>query len=147
MAKKVKATSIKREKTAKLSLATGSQRNPIFHFEYVDKDGEFAFNPGRTDFKHKEVLQKIIEFSKLTWNEVSSQSTSSRKNSKHHNLSSDKLSKEAKARLSKIKFDDFIDDLFSFALEGELRIIGLKQGNDFYILWYDAHHGVCPSHK
>ena len=122
-------------------------RRGLGDFDYVDKDGKFAFNPGRSDFKHKEVLQKIIDFSKLTWNEVLSHSTSSRRNSKHHNLSADKLCKDARERLAKISLDDFIDDLFSFALEGELRIIGLKQGNDFYILWYDAHHEVCPSHK
>ena len=147
MAKKVKVTVVKREKTIESLPVIGSQGVPVFHFDYVDKDGTFAFNPGRSDFKHKEVLQKIIDFSKLTWNEVLSHSTSSRRNSKHHNLSADKLCKDARERLAKISLDDFIDDLFSFALEGELRIIGLKQGNDFYILWYDAHHEVCPSHK
>ena len=67
MAKKLKTTNVKYEKTAKLSLATGGQGASIFHFEYVDKEGKFAFNPGRAAFKHKEVLQKIIDFYRLTY--------------------------------------------------------------------------------
>ena len=106
MAKKVKVTVVKREKTIESLPVIGSQGVPVFHFDYVDKDGKFAFNPGRSDFKHKEVLQKIIDFSKLTWNEVLSHSTSSRRNSKHHNLSADKLCKDARERLAKISLDE-----------------------------------------
>ena len=101
-----------------------SEGLPVFHFNKIDRDGPFAFSPCRSCFD-----------------------TDAGK-SKHHFLSNlEGLSKEAKKRLSKLGLEEETDCLYSFAFDNTLRIIGLRCNDDFYILWYDQNHEVCPSHK
>lgn len=40
--------------------------------------------------------------------------------------------------------EDLTDSIFSFALMNKLRIIGIRQGDYFYVLWYDPKHEVYP---
>ena len=39
------------------------------------------------------------------------------------------------------------DDIFSFALNNTVRMIGLKQGEKFYPVWYDDSHKFYPPKK
>lgn len=117
---------------------------PHFRFEKVDRDGKFAFRLDRQDFQHKLVLEKIMEYSCMMWSAIECQTHDGGK-SKHHFLDNlNKLSKEAKERIKKLKIDDLADTIFSFALTNKIRIIGLRQGDYFYVLWYDPKHEVYP---
>ena len=55
--------------------------------------------------------------------------------------------KAARERLKSLKLEDFSDDLFSFALNNKLRIIGLRLDDHFHVLWYDSEHLVYLSVK
>lgn len=124
-----------------------SEGLPVFHFNKIDRDGPFAFSPCRSCFVTDVFLDKLIDYSSMTWSEIDRQTHDAGK-SKHHFLSNlEGLSKEAKKRLSKLGLEEETDCLYSFAFDNTLRIIGLRCNDDFYILWYDQNHEVCPSHK
>ena len=123
---------------------SSSNEKPIWRFERIDRDGPFAFNLAREDFKHKEVLEKLMEYGCMTWSEIVMQ-THDNKKSKHHYLSSGGFSKAARDRINTKHFDH--DSIFSFALQNKLRIIGLREGAEFYIVWYDPDHEFYPGSK
>ena len=50
----------------------------------------------------------------------------------------------ARARLS-LRVRDVPSPLWSFRVNGEQRIWGLKFGPEFHVLWWDPHHRVYPS--
>lgn len=120
--------------------------NPIFLFDRIDKDGPYAFDLDKSYFDHKDFLEKMINYSRMTWNEIRRQQHDYAK-SKHHYIGSEAISKEAQKRLKVMKLWDFSEDLFSFAFNNKLRIIGLKESDGFHVLWYDVNHEVCPSRK
>ena len=63
-----------------------------------------------------------------------------------HNISVGSLSKDAQKRLVELNLDDN-DELFSMRIAGKPRIFGIRDRNVFHVLWWDANHDVCPSHK
>lgn len=119
---------------------------PIWRFDMIDRSGKFAFDLSRDDFKHKEVLQKLMDYGEMTWADIDRQQHDKGK-SKHHYLEYNSLSSEAKERIQKRKFDEETDVIYSFALQNLLRIIGFRQGAEFHIVWYDPNHEFCPSSK
>lgn len=120
---------------------------PIWRFDKLDMEGRFAFQLSRSDFKHKEVLQKLIHYGNMTWGEIDRQQHDSHGKSKHHYLDVRSLSDAAKMRISAKHLDNEIDALFSFALQNKLRIIGFRYGAEFYLVWYDPNHEFCPSSR
>lgn len=120
---------------------------PIFRFDRIDKQGAFAFDTTRTDFKHKDFLDKMIAYSQMTWAEIARQTHDSGKSKHHYVKEIQRFSPAARERLKSLKLEDFSDDLFSFALNNKLRIIGLRLDDHFHVLWYDSEHLVYPSVK
>lgn len=118
----------------------------VWMFDKIDRAGLYAFDVNRTDFLHKEVLGKIIDYGNMTWGEVMRQ-THDDGRSKHHFLAPGSLSKEAAGRLKAKELEEFSDYIFSFALQNRIRIIGIRSDEKFHVLWYDPGHEVCPSKK
>lgn len=118
----------------------------IWRYDMIDRNGKFAFDLHRADFMHCEVMEKMIAYSNMTWQEIECQ-THDQGKSKHHFLSMDSLSKEAVDRFNAMKFDEYSDAVFSFSLRNKLRIIGIRENEHFHVLWYDPNHEVCPSRK
>ena len=126
---------------------------PVWMFTKIDRAGDFAFDVLRPDFRHAEFMAKMIDYSNMTWAQIKHQ-THDDGRSKHHAISFDSLSKAAQDRFVAKKLDedaqsldDDSDVLFSFAFTNMLRIIGLRKGEKFYVLWYDSEHKVCSSYK
>jgi len=42
---------------------------------------------------------------------------------------------------------NYADSIFSFALTNKIRLIGLKEGRVFYVIWYDPNHDFYPVNK
>lgn len=118
----------------------------IWRFDRLDKSGPFAFDLSRSDFDHREMLEKIISYSNMTWTEVKRQTHDDGK-SKHHFLEMGKLSRDAVDRISIKQLKEYEDSIFSFAFQNKLRIIGIREGQMFYVIWFDPEHQFCPSHK
>lgn len=118
----------------------------VWLFDNLDRAGEFAFDVHRPDFQHKEVMEKMIAYSSMTWAEIKKQTHDGGK-SKHHEIDVTLLSPEAEERIKAKKLDEDTDSIFSFALQNKLRILGIRDGRYFHVLWYDPNHRVCPSQK
>lgn len=118
----------------------------VWVFTNVDREGKFAFDVSRGDFRHKDVMEKLIEYSRMTWRAIKNH-THDKGKSKHHYLSYKSLSKDAQDRFMAKKLEKDSDALFSFALNNTLRIVGIREGEKFKVLWYDPKHEVCPSAK
>lgn len=136
-----------KKQVVKIHHASTIKETPIWRFDKIDRDGKFAFNLSRKDFKHKEVLQKLIEYGNMTWDEISRQQHDRTRKTKHHYLNPVSLSNEAVERIKAKHFDEYTDDIYSFALQNLVRIIGLRYGAEFHIVWYDPNHEFCPSIK
>lgn len=105
----------------------------------MDMDGPFGWNAlkGQGIF-WQEIFPKLRDFESMTWHEV--------EGDRHHAISIDRLSKEARVRLEELNLDD-IDEIFSLALTGRSRMLGIRDRNVFRVLWWDPDHKVCPSKK
>ena len=119
----------------------------VWRFDWIDKSGEFAFDINRDDFKHKEILEKIINYNSMTWNEIKMQTHDRRGKSKNHYLDYDGISDIGKKRIQAKHFESYTDSIFSFSLINVLRIIGIRIDNYFYAVWYDPKHKFYPSSK
>lgn len=120
--------------------------NVVWCFDMIDRSGKYAFDLERKEFQHKAFMQKMIDYSNMTWNDIKRQTHDNGK-SKHHFLSIDILSKEAIDRIKERNLEDYADSIFSFALQNKLRIVGIRKDEHFHILWYDPEHEICPSRK
>ncbi len=120
---------------------------PVWGFEMIDRDGKFAFDLTRDDLNPQFLLDKLIGYSSMTWQEIS-QHTHDEQKSKHHQLDNlDRLSKDARKCIEKKELDIDSDLLFSFALDNVKRLIGIRRGAVFQVIWYDANHEFAPSEK
>lgn len=142
--KKTKQTVQQAKKESK-QLPVSTNGKPHFRYDYIDKNGKFAFDVERSEFDTHEFMSKMINYSRMTWDEIKRQTHGKRGKSKHHYLDPKGLSKEAKDRLEVMELADYVDDLYSFAFAGMLRIVGIKIEDNFYVLWYDPEHRVYPS--
>lgn len=142
--KKIKQSSPRGKKHTVISAASSDGKWPIWRFTNLDKDGEFAFDVNRTDFDSKDFLEKMINYSNMTWQEIKRQTHDEGK-SKHHEISFDSLSREAQDRFSAKHLEQDEDAIFSFAFNNKVRIIGIRKDEYFHVLWYDPEHKVCPS--
>lgn len=113
-----------------------TDKYPAWRFSCVDKSGPFAW-PTDKDLVHK-LVKSLHNFDGMTWPEIEGH--------RHHSINVSSLSSEAKFRLEEIKLDD-VDEVFSFALGGEPRMICIRDRHIAKLLWYDPKHKVCPSAK
>ena len=145
--KRAKKNDKQRDKTTHSKpIKSSDTLKPIWMFDMIDKGGKFAFDVLRDDFNHKEVLDKMIHYSTMTWADIKQQ-TNDKGKSKHHFIGCDSISKDAIDRIHAKKLDEFSDMIFSFAFQNKLRIIGIRSNQCFHVLWYDPNHEVCPYSK
>lgn len=147
MPKKTKKDNQENKKqTSKQHFQSSDTKNIVWVFDNIDKGGKFAFDLSREDFNHQLVLEKIIDYSSMTWSQIKQQTHDNNK-SKNHEISVSKLSSEAKKRIKEKQLDEDTDSIFSIALQNKIRIIGIREDEKFHVLWYDPKHEVCPSKK
>ena len=64
------------EKSTSRSPNSSENMKSIWMFDKIDRSGDFAFNLSRID--HKEFLEKLIDYSNMTWREIRQQTHDSR---------------------------------------------------------------------
>ncbi|MFW5631202.1 MAG: hypothetical protein ACOCNB_10525 [Acetivibrio ethanolgignens] len=142
-----KPKALAKKTVTKVSISSDGEK-PVWCFDKVDRDGVFSFTPNDNKFDSKLIMEKIISYSSMTWREILNQKHDSQGKSKNHYLSNTEgISALAKDRIKKLKLEEYTDDIFSFALNNTVRMIGLKQGEKFYPVWYDDSHKFYPSKK
>ena len=139
---------------ANVKKSPATRENPE---EYIKKNPVWAFS--RCDMEHvkwsitnhdfiNEIFQKLINFERMTWQEIQSASGGKRdgNGTNSHFVNVAELSKEARDRLTELKLYD-IDQLFSLRLAAKIRLYGILENGVFYILWYDQEHEIYEIKK
>lgn len=144
--KVVRSGSNKSSKNIILNPNSTDRKKSIWLFDKLDRDAKFAFNVYRSDFDAEKILSKIIDYSNMTWAEIKRQTHDGSK-SKNHFLDTDGMSDDARKRIEALKLEDSTDQIFSFALENKIRIIGLRNDEFFHVIWFDPLHEFYLSEK
>ncbi len=118
----------------------------VWIFDKIDRDGEYAFDINQDYFEHKLFLDKMLSYSTMTWADVKKQTHDGGK-SKNHYYPFDDISNVAQKRLLALGLEERSDDIFSFAFTSSLRIVGYRENEKFYVLWYDPKHNIYPVSK
>jgi hypothetical protein len=123
-----------------LSLADREQDKTVsWNIAILDKDGPFGWGSLDLDMFWKHIKLRFAEFEKLTWDEIF-------QNRLHHRVQVENICPEARRRLCEIELDDY-DELVSLGITNVARVLGVRNGFKFSVLWWDPQHQVCPSHK
>lgn len=132
----------KNEKSVRISENPGASNSmtPSWCFNQMDINHP-RWNPRK--MQHKGIVDILLGFEGLTWQEILCAPKSHGEGSKNHPVQVSDLSKSAQVRLHEINKDD-VDELFSLRLDGRKRLYGIRQQRSFIILWYDSIHEIYP---
>lgn len=92
-----------------------------------------------------ELLPKLQEFGKLTWAEIESQTygNAGKRHRSHHSMEAVAICSEAQERLLELE-RDYPEVLFRFRLGNLPRLWGVRQADEFNVLWHDRTHQIYP---
>lgn len=131
------------ERSPAIGARSGSPDDHIrFRFDLLDIGGPWCLT-NITKADHQLLLGKLAELERLTMNEAFSQY---RRLGKDYTNLAECPNPETLRRLQVIEMDD-IDILSRFEITGLRRLYGIRQGNEFSIMWWDPKHEVWPSVK
>jgi hypothetical protein len=104
---------------------------------YIDYDHpEFGWGKVEILFFLQKIVQALQGYEGLTWHEV--------KQKGHcHPWGLDDIPRECSNRLEERQID--IEQLYQIGLGNKPRIIGYKDREIFYLMWWDAKHKFCPT--
>lgn len=116
------------------------EKNPIWKLDLFDLNGPWGLEKIDSVRVLKNLHEKLRNYSTRAWGEIISD------NNNNASISVKKLVRNARKRLVKLKLDDH-DELFHFQLSRKERLWGFRKSNDFYIIWWDPDHEICPTNK
>lgn len=114
--------------------------HPAWRISLVEMCDPFGWHEIHKD-KLAEIRKKLADLEKSTWREILMDSKK-----QNHSISVDKLSKEARRRLTALKQED-VENVISLRLSGAERVFGIRHNIALTLLWWDPYHQVCPSLK
>ena len=113
----------------------------------ADRDGSWTWGQGRNwcspEFNNDQsctVRATMIAMSALYWHEIHAQVSGG--HNKHHTQSWDSICREAQDRWIEVGRTE--DELFRFRTSGKGRIWGYREGNVFFVVWWDSEHQIYP---
>jgi len=106
-------------------------------FSMLDKEGPFGWQNVPSAASFLEILDKKKNIESMPLAQIGQAGS--------HNISIDKLCKEAQKRLEERHWDD-IGELYSIRISGKERIFCYLDGLVMRVIWWDPDHKVCPSH-
>lgn len=132
-----------------LGLADGpGGKHPRWRLSLLDLDHAGSWSWAAVDEAAlRQITAFLSEMERLTWTEIQSQMTHSKKGShrKHHTTPLALLCSEAQERLRTLRLDD-VDELFRFRLGNLRRLWGVIDADGtFYPVWWDPQHKVYPA--
>jgi hypothetical protein len=125
-------------KQPRVGSSIGSINNffPSWHFDKLDLEYFIDWKDLDREELITDILPKLKAFEKLTWGEI--------RGRRNHFVPISSLISEAQRRLEQLKIED-IEELISLRFSGEKRLYGIQYESIIKILWWDAHHKICPS--
>lgn len=131
----VKIANPKREPRVAVDGENSQTKYPIWCVAQMDFEGPWPWTVSAQ--KLREIHGKLADFEKMLWSAISG--------TQNHFLSVESVNKKALKRLQELGHDDAADLLYSLRLSGKERVVGIRAGREFRILWWDPEHDVCPS--
>ncbi len=111
-----------------------------FRFDRLDLDGPWCFS--KIDPDHlKQLLPKLAEYESMNVGEAFSG-----RPGKDYFFSRSKPPRHLVDRLEEIEADD-LDGISRLQITGRQRLYGIRNRNEFSILWWDPEHQIWPSRK
>lgn len=117
---------------------------PCWSFGLLDESHVGSWDWELSSSERGTFLKFLRDTQGTTWNQIRAQTAGGHK--KHHDMATDILCKEAKARLDELGLGDQ-ESLFRFRLAGKLRVWGAFIGrrHEFNVIWWDRDHEVYPT--
>ena len=97
------------------------------------------------DYFKIKIIDKLSHFEDSTWEKLKREQFGKRGKSKHHYQDVSQINKDAQKRLIELNLDDV--DLFTFRLEGSIRVWGILDRGVFSLLWFDPYYEIYPSNS
>ncbi len=110
----------------------------VWKMANVDCDGPWSWDKLQCSEFLKDVWEKMRHFETMTWDSMNRK--------QHHMVSVSRMIPRAQERLRQLGRDQ-LESLASFHFNGKKRIWAHRIGNEFWLLWWDPKHEVCPSSK
>lgn len=120
-------------------------QTPVWSFSYCDFDHSRWGLCAETSLIEK-VLKRLAAFERQTWGQIFCDTAGRNGNTKHHQIETYKIIKEAQTRLAEINMGQY-DTLYSMSISGHIRLWGVINNGIFFIIWLDKDHEICPSSK
>lgn len=114
--------------------------HPAWKFKAIDYKPPYGWDAVGVDAL-KQIVERLQHLETMTWGEIEGR--------EHHFIQQDRVSADAKKRLRELHIED-VESLFSLRIDAKMRVFGIpddKYAHVLRILWFDPHHGVCPSLK
>lgn len=125
-----------RKQAALGRIPSSNREKPSWRFARLDDGGEFCWRQ-MTQPDVERALKHLQNFESMTWAEIEGPHS--------HYLGQGALTREAIARLTVLKLDDQIDQVFSLRITSAARVVGIRRDAVFYLLWWDRTHDVAES--
>ena len=113
----------------------------VWRLGIVDQRGMWGCRGIPHRVRWGEILPKLQHFESMTWAEITRAAGGRARATNHHFVEVEKLTRQAKDRLSEIRQDD-VSELFSLRPDATKRIYGIRDRRALKLLWYDPHHGT-----
>ncbi len=107
------------------------------HNSYIDYDHpQFGWQGVHILLFLKKIIQALQSYETQTWHEL--------KQKDHcHPWGTDEIPRDCYRRLEERQID--VDQLYQIPLGNKPRIIGYKDRQIFYLMWWDKEHAFCPT--
>ena len=88
------------------------------------------------------ILEKLISFEQMTWNEILAQTRNGKgsNTTSNHNIPVGSIIRDAQKRLEELHIVN--DEIFSITLDNCKRIWGILDSGTLQIIWYDPCHEI-----
>lgn len=118
---------------------------PVWRLEHLELTGEFCLSLCEKDLLHT-LLRSLKSLETMTWQSIL-QATHDKSKSKNHPVDIKSLSINGKnAYLRKFpRKEQQPSEIFSLAITNKIRIIGIRKGCFFNIIWIDPNHNFVAT--
>lgn len=122
--------------TLKLNMGNTNNLHPAFCFRYLHNDFSFKQLISKEEKYTKDFIEKLDKLSKIPWKEIMN-------TSRYKNGTEIINRKQIKYSISKEITQDM--NILAFHLQDLFRLIGVRDGKVFYVLFIDINGG-CYKH-
>lgn len=151
----------KKEQKPKISVSVANDNIRAQEDDYRSLDFIWVMSEQYIDYSHDKygwnnvlyhkfcedagIMRKLLDFEKKKWHECEL-AYGSKRHPSWHPIDYEDFPKKERQYLEK-KYIDKVNCFYQISLSGKERIIGYKNNNIFYPIWFDKNHELFPCKK